>query len=223
MKGKDTEVVSTTSSTSKGSEKRKSSARFSLRRIFYPHSRRSKSQASLDLDTRSESSITNTNLIDKDGNTVRSSSSSSDSLPVAQFPVANHHTSLQQQTQPVAQQELQTDHLTQGQQVQGQQAQTMTERECPLCLSEYGEEFYPDISTCFHRSCIECLKQYLRIEIMESRVNICCPECAERFHPNDIKMILNDSMLIQKYEDFMVRRVLVSNPDARWCPAPNCG
>lgn len=226
MKGKDTEVVSTTSSTSKGSEKRKSSARFSLRRIFYPHSRRSKSQVSLDLDTRSESSITNTNLLDKDGNTVRSSSSSSsDSLPAAtRFPVSNNHTSLQQQTQPVTQQELQTDHQpVHTQQILGQHASTMSERECPLCLSEYTEEFYPDISTCFHRSCLECLKQYLRIEIMESRVNICCPECAERFHPNDIKMILNDSMLIQKYEDFMVRRVLVSNPDARWCPAPNCG
>ena len=58
---------------------------------------------------------------------------------------------------------------------------------------------------------------------MESRVNIACPECAERFHPNDIAHILNNTALMNKYEEFMLRRILVSEPDARWCPAPDCG
>ncbi|XP_014776760.1 E3 ubiquitin-protein ligase RNF19B [Octopus bimaculoides] len=266
MKGKDKEVVSTTSSSSKSSEKRKSSARFSLRRIFYSHHRRSKSQASIDLDSRSESSITNTNLIDNKYSRTghSSSSSSSDSLPVSSYPTQNVYLSeastqpathllqdatqqqqqqqqqqqnlqqqqqqlqqlqnlQQQQNQLLQQQNQQPQQQQQQQQQQQSQQSSAPERECPLCLSEYPEELYPNISTCFHRSCIDCLKQYLRIEIMESRVNIACPECAERFHPNDIKMILKDPVLIQKYEDFMVRRVLVSNPDARWCPAPNCG
>ncbi|KAG5842929.1 hypothetical protein ANANG_G00182970 [Anguilla anguilla] len=34
----------------------------------------------------------------------------------------------------------------------------------------------PDIMTCPHRSCADCLRQYLRIEVSESRVNISCPE-----------------------------------------------
>ncbi|ELU10801.1 hypothetical protein CAPTEDRAFT_174774 [Capitella teleta] len=77
--------------------------------------------------------------------------------------------------------------------------------------------------TCHHRSCRDCLRQYLKIEITESRINIACPECAERFHPNDIQAILDDVHLMHKYEEFMLRRVLVSDPDTRWCPAPDCG
>jgi len=42
-------------------------------------------------------------------------------------------------------------------------------------------------------------------------------------HPNDIRMILNDEEYVGKYEKFMLRRVLVAEPDARWCPAPDCG
>ncbi|KAM9738297.1 E3 ubiquitin-protein ligase RNF19A isoform 1-T4 [Menidia menidia] len=95
--------------------------------------------------------------------------------------------------------------------------------ECPLCLLRHARERFPDIMTCHHRSCADCLRQYLRIEISESRVNISCPECAERFNPHDIQMILGDRALMEKYEEFMLRRWLVAEPDCRWCPAPDCG
>ena len=95
--------------------------------------------------------------------------------------------------------------------------------ECPLCLLRHARERFPDIMTCHHRSCADCLRQYLRIEISESRVNICCPECSERFNPHDIRMILGDRALMEKYEEFMLRRWLVAEPDCRWCPAPDCG
>lgn len=95
--------------------------------------------------------------------------------------------------------------------------------ECPLCLLRHSRENFPDIMTCHHRSCIDCLRQYLRIEISESRVNISCPECSERFNPHDICMILSDRVLMEKYEEFMLRRWLVADPDCRWCPAPDCG
>lgn len=42
------------------------------------------------------------------------------------------------------------------------------------------------------------------------------------FVHTDIRMILNDQTQLEKYEDFMVRRVLAVEPDARWCPAPDC-
>lgn len=70
---------------------------------------------------------------------------------------------------------------------------------------------------------MDCLRQYLRIEISESRVNISCPECTERFNPHDIRLILSDDVLMEKYEEFMLRRWLVADPDCRWCPAPDCG
>ncbi|XP_047455712.1 E3 ubiquitin-protein ligase RNF19A [Mugil cephalus] len=95
--------------------------------------------------------------------------------------------------------------------------------ECPLCLLRHSRDNFPDIMTCHHRSCIDCLRQYLRIEISESRVNISCPECSERFNPHDICMILGDRALMEKYEEFMLRRWLVADPDCRWCPAPDCG
>ncbi|KAA0710569.1 E3 ubiquitin-protein ligase RNF19A [Triplophysa tibetana] len=95
--------------------------------------------------------------------------------------------------------------------------------ECPLCLLRHTRDRFPDIMTCHHRSCADCLRQYLRIEISESRVNISCPECSERFNPHDIRMILNDRAHMEKYEEFMLRRWLVADPDCRWCPAPDCG
>nr|CAH0113549.1 unnamed protein product [Daphnia galeata] len=94
--------------------------------------------------------------------------------------------------------------------------------ECPLCLAECSSEFFPELLCCTHRSCLDCLQQYLRIEISESRVNINCPECSEPMHPNDIRLILNNENLLEKYEDFMLRRVLAADPDSRWCPAPDC-
>lgn len=95
--------------------------------------------------------------------------------------------------------------------------------ECPLCLFELPCLCFPELSSCTHRACYNCLQQYLKIEITESRVNISCPECTEPIHPSDIRMILNDEVLLAKYESFMLRRVLVTEPDARWCPAPDCG
>ncbi|XP_035285801.1 E3 ubiquitin-protein ligase RNF19A-like [Anguilla anguilla] len=95
--------------------------------------------------------------------------------------------------------------------------------ECPLCLLRHPRERFPDIMTCPHRSCADCLRQYLRIEVSESRVNISCPECAERFHPHDVRLILGDRALADKYEEFMLRRWLAADPDCRWCPAPDCG
>lgn len=95
--------------------------------------------------------------------------------------------------------------------------------ECPLCMQFLPNENFLSLLTCHHRSCVACLKIYLQIEITEGRVGIACPECPEMLHPADIYRILDDEVLMKKYEDFMVRHVLVLDPDARWCPAPDCG
>jgi len=58
---------------------------------------------------------------------------------------------------------------------------------------------------------------------MEARVNISCPECSTILHPSDVYKILADHpRLIHKWEEFSVRRVLINDPDSRWCPAPDC-
>ena len=97
-------------------------------------------------------------------------------------------------------------------------------QECPLCFDELPLAEFPELLiNCNHKSCSSCLEQYLRIEVSESRVDITCPECSERLHPTDIHRLLNSDNHISKYEEFMLRRVLVNDPDTRWCPAPDCG
>ncbi|VDN05755.1 unnamed protein product [Thelazia callipaeda] len=96
-------------------------------------------------------------------------------------------------------------------------------RECPLCFIRQPLMNFPRISCCNHRSCKSCLVQYLQVEIMESRVQLTCPECSELLHPTDIYSLMEHCPeLIEKYETFALRRVLMMDPDARWCPAPDC-
>ncbi|XP_077403930.1 E3 ubiquitin-protein ligase RNF19B [Vanacampus margaritifer] len=95
--------------------------------------------------------------------------------------------------------------------------------ECPLCLVRQPARQLPELLGCSHRSCLCCLRQYLRIEITESRVQLSCPECAERLAPRQVADILDDAALLDKYEEFLLRRCLASDPDCRWCPAPDCG
>ncbi|XP_048848739.1 E3 ubiquitin-protein ligase RNF19B [Brienomyrus brachyistius] len=95
--------------------------------------------------------------------------------------------------------------------------------ECPLCLVRQPAEQLPALLSCSHRSCLCCLRQYLRIEISESRVQLTCPECAERLVPRQVALILDDAALVEKYEEFLLRRCLAADPDCRWCPAPDCG
>ena len=58
---------------------------------------------------------------------------------------------------------------------------------------------------------------------MESRVQITCPECYELLHPSDVHALMaDDPDMIEKYEDFSLRRALMRDPDTRWCPAPDC-
>jgi E3 ubiquitin-protein ligase RNF19A len=97
---------------------------------------------------------------------------------------------------------------------------------CLLCCHDYSSEQFEHLRLCSHSYCRTCLKSYLKLEITEGRVTLNCPQsdCPERIHPSDISRILeNHPELISKYEQFMVRRVLQSIVDTRWCPAPDCG
>jgi hypothetical protein len=97
---------------------------------------------------------------------------------------------------------------------------------CVLCCQEYPLEQFERLTPCSHSYCRTCLKSYLKLEITEGRVTLNCPQkdCPERIHPSDISRILQKHPeIISKYEQFMVRRVLQSITDTRWCPAPDCG
>uniref|UniRef100_A0A8B9S8Q8 RBR-type E3 ubiquitin transferase n=1 Tax=Apteryx owenii TaxID=8824 RepID=A0A8B9S8Q8_APTOW len=94
--------------------------------------------------------------------------------------------------------------------------------ECPLCLLPQPPEAFPTLASCSHRSCRACLEQYLRIAVSESRVQVACPHCPAALQPADVHRLLADPVLCDKYEEFLLRRLLVANPSTRWCPAPDC-
>ncbi|CAN9507396.1 unnamed protein product [Ophioblennius macclurei] len=94
--------------------------------------------------------------------------------------------------------------------------------ECPLCLLSQPRRHFPRLASCAHRACSDCLRQYLRIEISESRVAIACPQCPETLAPLDVRAILDDRALLERFEEYQLRRFLASDPDTRWCPAPDC-
>ncbi|XP_077186088.1 E3 ubiquitin-protein ligase RNF19B-like [Paroedura picta] len=94
--------------------------------------------------------------------------------------------------------------------------------ECPLCLLLQPPEAFPALSCCSHLSCLTCLQQYLRIEISESRVQVACPHCPALLQPSEIHQLLPEANLCEKYEEYLLRRLLVADPGTRWCPAPDC-
>lgn len=94
--------------------------------------------------------------------------------------------------------------------------------ECPLCLLSQPRCHFPRLTSCSHRTCFDCLRQYLRIEISESRVCIACPQCHETLAPLDVRAILDDRALLERFEEYQLRRFLAADPDTRWCPAPDC-
>ncbi|CAG9579605.1 unnamed protein product [Danaus chrysippus] len=94
--------------------------------------------------------------------------------------------------------------------------------DCPLCLSTFPSSSMVRLAWCSHRCCEPCLRQYLAIEIYEARVPVNCPVCHENMHPSDVRRIVDNPTLYDKYEEFSVRRALAADPDTRWCPAPDC-
>lgn len=94
--------------------------------------------------------------------------------------------------------------------------------ECPLCLLPQPPEAFPRLGCCSHRSCRGCLQQYLRLAVTESRVPVACPHCPAAIQPHDVHRLLPEPALRDKYEEFLLRRLLVADPGTRWCPAPDC-
>ncbi|NXE01001.1 RN19B ligase, partial [Chaetorhynchus papuensis] len=94
--------------------------------------------------------------------------------------------------------------------------------ECPLCLLPQPPEAFPSLASCSHRSCWACLEQYLRLAVSESRVPVSCPHCPAALQHSDVHRLLPEPALRDKYEEFLLRRLLVADPGTRWCPAPDC-
>jgi hypothetical protein len=90
--------------------------------------------------------------------------------------------------------------------------------ECEICYSSNECE---NLQMCKHHFCHSCLQIYLIDKIRNGCPALLeCPQndCKQIIHPNDIRRILNDNEMYERYETFMLKRVLQKMPDTRWCP-----
>ena len=90
--------------------------------------------------------------------------------------------------------------------------------ECEICYSSNECE---NLQLCQHRFCHSCLEVYLVDKIRNGCPALLeCPQtdCKQIIHPDDIKRIVNDNEIYERYETFMLKRVLQKLPDTRWCP-----
>ena len=93
-----------------------------------------------------------------------------------------------------------------------------TSNECEICCSSDDCE---SLQMCSHHFCRKCLQVYLTEKIRHGCSALLeCPHdgCKQIVHPNDVGRILNDPHMYQRYETFMLRRILQKMPDTRWCP-----
>ena len=79
-----------------------------------------------------------------------------------------------------------------------------TQNECEICFSSNDCE---NLQMCKHNFCQTCLQTYLIDKIRNGCPHsLECPhtDCKQIIHPNDIKRILNDNQMYERYESFML-------------------
>lgn len=96
---------------------------------------------------------------------------------------------------------------------------------CKICYTDYEryEELH-EFTECGHQYCCDCLQGYLTTHIQEGAVLdlMCpCPDCETEILPNDIRALATPD-IFQRYERFVVIASLKMDPNARWCPNPEC-
>lgn len=89
--------------------------------------------------------------------------------------------------------------------------------ECAICLDSTD---CLTLTACSHNFCQSCLSTYLQNRIQSAPGLVECPnaDCKETIHPSDIRQIVNDENLYQRYETFVLRRFLQKSPETKWCP-----
>ena len=96
------------------------------------------------------------------------------------------------------------------------------QHQLPRVLGTDASQWYVEIMS----TCPTSLQTKETSESWNRKTNVkfflLSPVLLQSIHLTDIRTILNNESLLEKYEDFMLRRVLAVDPDSRWCPAPDC-
>jgi hypothetical protein len=94
---------------------------------------------------------------------------------------------------------------------------------CQICFLEVLEDNKFNL-ICKHQFCKECIIEYLKEEIKNSRVtNLGCPtkDCVELFSDNEIKNLISDEYYY-KYRKFLMRAKIKDDNNLVVCPIVDC-
>jgi len=94
--------------------------------------------------------------------------------------------------------------------------------ECPICLSNNipGRDMVR-LDKCHHFFCRICLHDYAQMHINTGSVEwLICPdiECQLTLLPSEIKIIIKNDQLYEKYERLLLQKTLEQMQDIVWCP-----
>lgn len=93
---------------------------------------------------------------------------------------------------------------------------------CQICFDEMSSKTFQ--LKCAHLFCKECIMEYLKEEINNSRVakiNCPYPKCKQQFTENNITDLLSKEY-VTKYKRFIFREKFKSGPSYVSCPILNC-
>ena len=93
---------------------------------------------------------------------------------------------------------------------------------CSICLESISKIDHIHLQRCKHFYCQSCLKRYVQTTIENGRFRekLACPhtQCQETLLPNEIRKILKDNQLYERYERFTLQYALELRDDIMWCP-----
>ena len=99
-------------------------------------------------------------------------------------------------------------------------------RICPICDNEYLKSNQTQLNNCFHTFCKTCWFTYIKNSIIEKKqIKIKCMDhlCTEILSEKFIYTIIkNDKNLIKQFNENKLREEILSNPNKKFCPYPNC-
>jgi IBR domain, a half RING-finger domain/IBR domain len=97
---------------------------------------------------------------------------------------------------------------------------------CGICLEQNIEGQRTSVLHCEHRFCDQCLNRMLDIALHERTTHaLICPEigCGQRMNIADIRSITHlDAQRLHRYAQIVSRERLLTMPNRRHCPTPNC-
>jgi hypothetical protein len=99
---------------------------------------------------------------------------------------------------------------------------------CTICLEEYPLDSYA-VLDCMHGLCKECIWRIIRVNVIEGKVEILCPnidsekgKCTHVLTNQEIELFVKERAVFIRFEKLQLYRTLDKAKDCRWCPRPGC-